>query len=56
VTTFGWAALRWHSRLEREYAGLTFAQSAMALSALQALTEQDRGDAAGHLRHLAKRA
>jgi len=49
------AALRWHSRLEREYAGLTFAQSLMALSALQALTGPERGTSLAILRHLAKR-
>jgi len=50
------AAIRWHSRLEREYAGLTLPQSLLALTALQALTEQDRGTPLSILRHLAKRA
>jgi len=48
------AAIRWHSRLEREYAGLTFAQSLLALSALQALREPDRGTPLSILRYLAK--
>jgi hypothetical protein len=50
------AAIQWHSRLEREYADLTLPQSLLALSALQALTEQDRGTPLSILRHLAKRA
>jgi len=50
------AALRWHSRLEREHGSLTISQSLLALSALQALTEEDRGTPLAVLRHLAKRA
>lgn len=49
------AALRWHSRLEREREGLTFNQSLLALAALQALTDGDRGTPLAFLRWLVKR-
>ena len=49
------AALRWHSRLERESPALTFNQSLLALVSLQALPNGDRGTALAFLRWLVKR-
>jgi hypothetical protein len=49
------AALRWHSRLEREHEGLTFSQSLLALVSLQALPEGDRATTLAFLRWLCKR-
>ncbi len=48
------AALRWHSRLEREREGLTFSHSLLALASLQALPQGDRGTPLAFLRYLAK--